>query len=85
MSELAVAPTDFNPSRRTLVRGAAWSVPANSAAAAVPAFAASPYLTSMTLRWADQMDKTQLGTVTVDGSIKVTVTQMSGTGGSSQD
>lgn len=34
--------TEFRPSRRTLVRGAAWSVPVISIAAAAPAFAASP-------------------------------------------
>ena len=40
--------TQLRPTRRTLVRGAAWSVPVVSIAAAAPAFAAScdtqPYL-----------------------------------------
>lgn len=44
--------TQLRPTRRTLVRGAAWSVPAISIAAAAPAFAASPCdLRTYTLDW----------------------------------
>lgn len=44
--------TQLRPTRRTLVRGAAWSVPAISIAAAAPAFAASPCdLRSYVLDW----------------------------------
>ena len=32
----------FTPSRRTLVKGAAWSVPVVAVAGAAPAFASSP-------------------------------------------
>ncbi len=45
--------TLVRPTRRTLVRGAAWSVPVVALAAAAPAFAASPCdpLTNRTLDW----------------------------------
>lgn len=45
--------TPLRPTRRTLVRGAAWSVPVISVAAAAPAFAASPCdVSTYTLNWA---------------------------------
>lgn len=64
--------TQLRPTRRTLVRGAAWSVPVISIAAAAPAFAASPCVTDFTyaLDWGNTA-KTTYSPPTGSGATKV--------------
>lgn len=76
MSDLA------SPSRRTVVRGAAWSVPVIAVATAAPAFAASPCPT-VTLSWASLGNGTQFSSTTV-GGVTVTLT-LSGASGAANN
>lgn len=76
MSESAVDSTQFATTRRTLVRGAAWSVPVISVAAAAPAFAVScDVATSRPVTWAANSGssnvRTQSGTTAAGGSVTV--------------
>ncbi|PUA81542.1 hypothetical protein [Nocardioides currus] len=57
--------TQIRPTRRTLVRGAAWSVPVVSIAAAAPAFAASAC--NQTLNWASLGNGAVFSSTTVAG------------------
>jgi hypothetical protein len=75
--------TELAPSRRTLVRGAAWSVPVVAVAATAPAYAASPCGTTYTwkLDWGTtaytKNSTTNVGTATVgnvSGTAPITVT-----------
>lgn len=62
-----------NPTRRTLVRNVAWTIPVVSAAATAPAFAASPCATryDYTISWPTGYvrDSATAGTVTLTGPV----------------
>ncbi|MBS2936462.1 hypothetical protein KDN32_01750 [Nocardioides sp. J2M5] len=68
----------ISTSRRTLVRGAAWSVPVIAATTAAPAFAASP-CPAVTLSWASLGNGTTFSSTTV-GGVLVTLTVSGQTG-----
>ncbi len=58
----------ISTSRRSLVRGAAWSVPVIAATTAAPAFAASP-CPAVTLAWASLGNGTTFSSTTVGGVV----------------
>lgn len=68
----------ISTSRRTLVRGAAWSVPVIAATTAAPAFAASP-CPAVTLSWAALGNGTTFTSTTV-GGVLVTLSVSGQTG-----
>ena len=70
--------SDFTPSRRAVVRTAAWSVPAVSLAAAAPSFAvsppATPEVTYQNLETTVVFNPVVLGNVSTDPNNEVSVT-----------
>lgn len=81
-----MANDSHRPTRRTLVRGAAWSVPAISVAVATPAFAASPCAKTALLpvTWSTTYTaSTQTGTTAGGTNVNVTAGYTQGAGGGS--
>lgn len=76
MDSHARTASSIQPTRRTLVRSAAWSVPAVAVAATAPAFAAS-YCPTVTLNWADYT----AGSVFTSGTVGGVTVTLSVTGG----
>lgn len=66
------SPVSLRPTRRTLVRGSAWSVPVVAAAAAAPAYAASQLCQPVTFDWSSQ----PTGQVFTSGAVGLTTITM---------